>query len=65
MNPTPKLRWVERAGPSNPFYKAVASDGTLVEVKNYYRVLQQWHYYDINYPTEAGEWKDVPLEEEK
>ena len=27
-------------------------------------VLQQWYAYDINYPTEKGEWKDVPLEKE-
>ena len=29
------------------------------------RVLQQWYEWDIKYPTQKGEWRDVPLEEEK
>ena len=28
------------------------------------KVLQQWYAYDIDYPTEKGEWRDVPLEKE-
>ena len=29
------------------------------------RVLQQWYAYDIEYPTEKGEWRDVPVEKER
>lgn len=29
------------------------------------RVLQQWYAYDIDYPTEKGEWRDVPMEKEQ
>lgn len=50
MNPTPRLRWVERVHP----YMA----HTVI------RVLQQWYAYDIEYPMTKGEWKDVPLEKE-
>lgn len=56
MTPTPKLRFVMRNVP-------VTLNGERFD--NWQKVLQQWHYYDINYPTEAGEWKDVPLEEEQ
>jgi hypothetical protein len=51
MTPTPKLRWAER---SQPIYPG-ADTGHII------RVLQQWHAYDVNYPTEKGEWKDVPV----
>lgn len=71
MNPTPKLRFVERKV-SVPFkhYDDVA------EVK-IVRILQQWWEdpavvlsvsIDWNGSTQkrfAGEWRDVPLEEEQ
>ena len=50
MTPTPRLRFVERVHP-HMAHQVI-------------RVLQQWYAYDINYPTEKGEWKDVPLEKE-
>ena len=53
MKPTPRLRFVERKrGNNNDVFSVV-------------RILQQWWAYDIEYPTQKGEWKDVPLEEEK
>jgi hypothetical protein len=58
MTPTPKLRFVER-----DFFVG------LHEVKTF-RILQQW--WEIENITDAlhnnildGEWRDVPLEEEK
>ncbi len=54
MTPTPRLRFVERSIPAS------AEDGEGRKV----RVLQQWYAYDIEYPTEKGEWRDVPLEKE-
>lgn len=57
MNPTPRLRFVER----QQGYKSTY--GTDV-VPNMVRVLQQWFAYDINYPMTKGEWRDVPLEKE-
>jgi hypothetical protein len=56
MTPTPRLRFVERK-------EVIGHDGRGTLVKTV-RALQQWHAYDINYPTEKGEWKDVPLEKE-
>jgi hypothetical protein len=53
MNPTPKLRFVER-------YDLNEDTDSIEKVK----VLQQWYAYDIDYPTTKGEWKDVPLENE-
>lgn len=55
MTPTPRLRFVERND-------KVILNGE--EFDNWQRVLQQWYAYDIDYPTEKGEWKDVPLEKE-
>lgn len=55
MNPTPRLRFVERS-------VAFTENGN-----NYaktIRVLQQWFAYDIEYPMTRGEWRDVPLEKE-
>lgn len=57
MNPTPRLRFVERE------IRAVREDGDSFTVK-YMRVLQQWFAYDIQYPMTRGEWRDVPLEKE-
>lgn len=55
MNPTPRLRFVERN-------EKVTLNGE--EFDNWRRVLQQWYAYDIEYPMTKGEWKDVPLEKE-
>ena len=54
MTPTPRLRFIER------FQPVIGTNygGTV-------RVLQQWYAYDITYPTEKGEWKDVPMEKEE
>lgn len=59
MNPTPRLRFVERI-------KINAGDAMLTGSTNaiVIRVLQQWFAYDIEYPMTRGEWKDVPLEKE-
>lgn len=57
MNPTPRLRFVERRFDA----------GTDIEGKpayRYYKVLQQWFAYDIEYPMTKGEWKDVPCVQE-
>ena len=67
MNPTPRLRFVERDTGTYEQYdvKVTARHGTEVCYQpKIIRVLQQWYAYDINYPTEKGEWKDVPLEKE-
>ncbi len=58
MNPTPRLRFVERE------VKLPYPDGDTHFVKTI-RVLQQWFAYDIQYPMTKGEWRDVPLETEK
>ena len=55
MTPTPRLRWVTRD----------LLTGEHFQVQPKHKVLQQWYAYDINYPTEKGEWKDVPLEKEE
>lgn len=66
MNPTPKLRFVERKV-SVPFkhYDDVAEVKTVP-------ILQQWWEKDIASQYNAaitgdssGEWRDVPLEEEQ
>lgn len=51
MKPTPKLRFVEREKKIGPM---------IVE----HKVLQQWYEWDVTYPTQSGEWRDVPLEKE-
>lgn len=56
MNPTPRLRFVER--------EVIHDAGGAATYSQTVRVLQQWYAYDINYPTQKGEWKDVPLEKE-
>lgn len=58
MKPTPRLRFVERKVGS------VLNGNGNVEVFSVRKVLQQWWAYDIEYPTQKGEWKDVPLEKE-
>lgn len=57
MNPTPRLRFVERET------KLTRPNGDSYIVKTI-QVLQQWFAYDIEYPMTRGEWKDVPLEKE-
>jgi len=57
MTPTPRLRFVER----QHGYKSMSS-GEFIG--NTVHVLQQWFTYDIDYPTEKGEWRDVSLEKE-
>ena len=52
MKPTPKLRFVERMEP------ITETTGRRVQV------LQQWYEWDVTYPTQSGEWRDVPLEKE-
>ena len=56
MNPTPRLRFVERV--------IDVKEGDL-EYREITKVLQQWFAYDIDYPATKGEWKDVPTVEEK
>lgn len=56
MTPTPRLRFVER--------DSYSKNGEHFVQPFKLRVLQQWYAYDIEYPTEKGEWKDVPLEKE-
>ena len=58
MNPTPRLRFVERKT------KWTTPDVGSYTVKTV-RILQQWYAYDIDYPATKGEWKDVPTVEEK
>lgn len=57
MNPTPRLRFVERR-------RDAGTDFEGKPVYTYYKVLQQWFAYDIQYPMTRGEWRDVPLEKE-
>lgn len=57
MNPTPRLRWIERE------IRAVRPDGDSFMISSQ-RILQQWFAYDIQYPMTKGEWRDVPLEKE-
>ncbi len=56
MNPTPRLRFVER-----DVITGMSGAGTTAKT---IRVLQQWFAYDIQYPMTKGEWRDVPLEKE-
>ena len=60
MNPTPRLRFVERIAIDSP-QQSLRDGSTIVKT---IRVLQQWFAYDIQYPTTKGEWRDVPLEKE-
>lgn len=59
MNPTPRLRFVERI--SFDCKQALEDGSTIARTV---RVLQQWFAYDIQYPMTRGEWRDVPLEKE-
>ena len=58
MNPTPRLRFVERS-----VIEHESPDGTVTVVRKV-RILQQWFAYDIEYPMTKGEWRDVPCEQE-
>ena len=53
MNPTPRLRFVER--------DTLISTGNGGAYSQTVRVLQQWFAYDIHYPMTRGEWRDVSL----
>jgi len=59
MTPTTHLRFVERSQPDYPG----SNTGRII------RTLQQWwaipNSYDMITGQPAGEWRDVPLEEEK
>lgn len=59
MTPTNKLRWIERE-------HEVGIAGIMVQIET---VLQQWWVSPNSFDTitgrPAGEWRDVPLEEEK
>jgi len=56
MKPTPKLRFVER--------DCYSRNGEHFLMPFQQRVLQQWYEWDVTYPTQSGEWRDVPLEKE-
>ena len=56
MNPTPRLRFVER--------DSYSKNGEHFVEPFKVRVLQQWFAFDIQYPMTRGEWKDVPMEKE-
>lgn len=58
MTPTARLRFVERFRQTG---MDCSGNATGVSIQ----VLQQWYSYDIDYPTENGEWKDVPTEKEE
>ena len=63
MTPTPKLRWVER--------ESFVKNGEAFRHPYKYKVLQQW--WEASPHTAVGtelfhgrgEWRDVPVEEEK
>lgn len=57
MNPTPRLRFVERE------VREPRPDGDSHMIRTI-RVLQQWFAMEIKYPMTRGEWRDVPLEKE-
>jgi hypothetical protein len=57
LNPTPRLRFVER--------DSYSRNGEHFSTPHKVRILQQWFAYDIDYPATKGEWKDVPTLEEK
>jgi hypothetical protein len=59
MQPTAKLRFVDRKVPMHPFYKDASTGGTAYHI---YRVLQQW--WEHTEWNASGEWRDVPIEEE-
>ena len=44
--------------------KEVAAVGRRAATGRRVRVLQQWYEWDVTYPTQSGEWRDVPLEVE-
>lgn len=68
MEPTNKLRFVERSVPMHPFYKTTDAQGNLVQATQTYRVLQQlweekrWAHDD--WIIVSKEWRDIPLEQE-
>lgn len=67
--PTNKLRFVERVAELSPFYKSVNDKGQIVPAPQKVRILQQWWEdttHDVHWLNGApGEWRDIPIEEEK
>lgn len=67
MNPTLKLRYVERLVPINPYHKSLSDQGLVAEMKTD-KILQQWweNPKDFDFLTCSfnGEWRDVPVEKE-
>ena len=59
MQPTNKLRFVEREYPLDSFYKAVDANGNLTSAVGIKTILQQW--FENEY---RGEWRDIPVEPE-
>ena len=57
MKPTPRLRYVERE------VRIQICEG--IARCEQHKFLQQWWDYSTIYPTEKGEWRDVPLEKEE
>lgn len=70
MTPTAKLRFVERKIYVNkPAFNAYGNEGTVSEMVKKI-ILQQWWASNGSTANEIrfelnGEWRDVPLEEEK
>jgi len=72
MNPTPRLRFIQRDGPMMGFHKN--SDGSETTMHQKIRILQQWwEDQDPELISESngtktfkvdGEWRDVPMEAE-
>jgi len=66
MTPTPRLQFVEREVELDRFCRTVDADGTVRRGKIKQRVLQQWFEREphTTYGPE-GEWRDVPMGEER
>ena len=56
MNPTTRLRFVERTVETHRYGDSVVT----AKIK----ILQQWWKWE-NVPVSGGEWRDVPLKEEE
>lgn len=65
MNPTPRLRFVERTVELSPFYMTINANGETTRGAHKYHILQQWWALErAGQITPTGEWRDVPLEKE-
>ena len=69
MNPTNKLRFVERQVRLHPMYKKINESGESVNATQTVRILQQWwedNSTDVHWVNgNPGEWRDVPVEGDK